>query len=636
MMLPNRRTAAAYSKVSVKDAGKTAKRLLSYLTGTYKIRFLFVLICILISAIASVAGSLFLQILIDKYITPMLGSSKPLFTGLIKAIFIMAGIYLVGVASALIYNLIMVTIEQGVQKEIRDQMFSHMQSLPIKYFDTHTHGDIMSRYTNDIDTLRQMISQSIPQVFSSVITIIFVFSAMIYVNIFLTMLVVVMVVGIFFIVRKIGGRSSSYFIKQQSVIGKINGYIEEMMHGQKVVKVFCYEEEAKKHFDMHNKELGETASKANSYANMLMPLMVNMGNLQYVFLAIAGGALAVSGIGGLTLGSIAAFLQLSRSFNMPINQVSQQLNSVIMAMAGAQRIFNLMDEKEEEDSGEITLVNAKYDNNEKTLIETKEKTKIRAWKYLQKDGSKKYIPFTGDVSFVDVDFGYEKDKTVLHNITMHAEPGKKVAFVGATGAGKTTMTNLINRFYDIQKGQILYDGISIDKIKKSDLRRSQGIVLQDTHLFTGTIMENIRYGKLDADDENVYAAAKLANADGFISMLPEKYNTVITGSGEGISQGQRQLLAIARAAVADPLVMILDEATSSIDTRTEMIVQKGMDSLMHGRTVFVIAHRLSTIRNSDVIMVMDGGRIIESGTPGQLLMQKGRYYQLYTGIFELE
>lgn len=616
------------------NMGKTIKRLLSYIKE-YKLRFIFVVIFIIISAIANVAGSMFIRVVIDDYVTPLLSEANPVFTGLLEAILIMGLVYIVGILSTLFYNRIMVSVSQGVLKKIRDEMFTHMQKLPIKYFDTHTHGDIMSYYTNDTDTLRQMLSQSIPQMFSSAITIISVLFAMFASSIYLTVFVLVFVFCIMQVTRKIAGNSGRYFVKQQRSIGEVNGYIEEMINGQKVIKVFCHEEHTKEDFDKLNEELCDNATQANIFANILMPIMANLGNLQYVLIAVIGGALALGGVGGLTLGIIASFLQLSKSFTMPINQISQQLNSIVMALAGAERIFNLMDEEEEKDGGYVTLVNVKYDR-EDNLVETDEKTYIWAWKMPNEDGTVSYTRLQGKVQFFDVDFGYDKNKIVLHDITLSAEKGEKVAFVGATGAGKTTITNLINRFYDIADGKITYDGIDIRDIHKNDLRRSLGIVLQDTNLFTGTIRENIRYGNLDATDEEVYAAAKLANADEFINMLPDGYDTVISGNGGSLSQGQRQLLSIARAAVADPPVMILDEATSSIDTRTEAIVQRGMDALMTGRTVFVIAHRLSTVQNSDVIMVLEMGKIIERGTHAQLIEQKGKYYQLYTGAFELE
>lgn len=612
----------------------TIKRLLKYF-DKYKFRFIFVLMCIVISAAASVGGSLFIQVLIDKYITPMLLSPNPSYDGLFSAISKMALLYITGVLSSFAYSRIMVYIAQGILKTIRDDMFTHMQSLPVRYFDTNTFGDVMSRFTNDTDTLRQMISMAIPQMFSSLITIIAVFSAMLYSSVYLTIFVLVMLFVMLKTIKFIGSKSGHYFIKQQVALGKINGYIEEMINGQKVVKVFCHEEKSKETFDILNENMREVSSNANKFANILMPVMGNIGNLQYVILAILGGALAIGGFGGLTLGIIASFLQLSRSFTMPISQISSQFNSIVMALAGAERIFNLMDEKPETDEGHITLVNAKYDENN-NLIPAEGYTGMWAWKCPDKDNSFRYVKVEGDVRFDDVDFGYEEGKTILHDITLFAKPGQKVAFVGSTGAGKTTITNLINRFYDIADGKIQYDGININSIKKDDLRRSLGIVLQDTNLFTGTVMENIRYGRLDATDEEVYAAAKLTNADGFIKMLPEGYNTVISGSGSELSQGQKQLITIARAAVANPPVMILDEATSSIDTRTESIVQKGMDALMHGRTVFVIAHRLSTVQNSDVIMVLDHGRIIERGNHQQLIAEKGVYYRLYTGAFEMD
>lgn len=612
---------------------KTIKRLMSYV-NRYKGRFIIVLILIFISALTSVASSLFLRTLIDDYITPLLLQDNPIFSGLLKTILTMGGIYLIGVLSTLFYNRLMVTIAQGVLKTIRDEMFSHMQTLPIRYFDTHSHGDIMSHYTNDTDTLRQMISQSIPQMFSAVITVVSVFFAMIATSVWLTIFVILFLLIIFKITGSIAGKSGSYFVKQQQALGKVNGYIEEMINGQKVVKVFCHEDKAKEEFDKINEELCKNSSEANKFANILMPIMSNLGHLQYVLIAVVGGIMAINGVGALTLGAIASFLQLSRSFTQPINQISQQLNMVVMALAGAGRIFNLIDENSEEDQGTVTLVNAK--NHDGELIEVSEHTGLWAWKYPHDDGTVTLSELKGEVRFYDVDFGYDENKTVLHDISLYAEPGQKVAFVGSTGAGKTTITNLINRFYDIADGKIRYDGININKIKKSDLRRSLGIVLQDVNLFTGTIMDNIRYGKLDATDEEVYAAAKLANADNFIKMLPDGYETIISGDGGRLSQGQKQLISIARAAVADPPVMILDEATSSIDTRTESIVQKGMDALMHGRTVFVIAHRLSTVQNSDVIMVLEQGKIIERGTHEMLIEEKGKYYQLYTGAFELE
>lgn len=620
---------------------KTLKRLFSYV-GEYKVHMIVVCVCIVLSSLANVMSSLFLQTLIDDYISPLLIEASPVFTGLLKAIAIMACIYLIGIVSTWLYNRTMAVISQRTLKRIRDQMFSHMQGLPIRYFDTNTHGDVMSHYTNDTDTLRQMISQSIPQLFSSLITIVSVFVAMLSLSIPLTLFVVIFIVLIMKSVGVIAGKSGAYFVKQQKSLGDVNGYIEEMINGQRVVKVFCYEERAKDRFDEKNEELCDSATKANSYANILMPLMGNFGHVLYVLLAVVGGVMAIAGVtnfsltgmGTLTLGAIASFLQLSKSFIMPISQVSQQASSIVMALAGAERIFELMDEESEADNGYVTLVNAEYINGE--LRETDHRTGIWAWKHPHHDGTITYTELKGNVVFDDVDFGYVPEKIVLHNVSMYAQPGQKLAFVGATGAGKTTITNLINRFYDIADGKIRYDGININKIKKADLRRSLGIVLQDVNLFTGTVMDNIRYGKLDATDEECIEAAKLANADGFIRMLPEGYNTVISGDGNGLSQGQRQLISIARAAVADPPVMILDEATSSIDTRTESIVQKGMDSLMKGRTVFVIAHRLSTIKNSDVIMVLENGHIIERGSHDKLINEKGKYYQLYTGAFELE
>ncbi|MDB2089724.1 ABC transporter ATP-binding protein [Clostridium paraputrificum] len=627
--------------IAKKADSKTLKRLLSYISQ-YRIQFIFVLVSILLSAVASVVSTLFLKTLIDDYITPLLLEAIPDFSGLARLILIMAGIYLIGVIATLFYNRVMVVIAQGVLKEIRDEMFEKMQKLPIRYFDTHSHGDIMSHYTNDTDTLRQMLTQSIPQLFSSVVTIVAVFVSMLTLSLWLTIFVVLFTFIILKVVGNIASKSSKYFVSQQKSLGNVNGYIEEMINGQKVVKVFCHEDKAKELFNQKNEELCKNATEANRFANMLGPLMNNMGYILYVSMAIVGGGLAIlgvtnvslSGVGTLTLGMIASFLQLSRSFIMPLSQVSQQLSSIVMAIAGAGRIFNLIDEKHEEDRGYVTLVNVNKINGE--IIETKEHSHHWAWKHPHSDGTITYTELKGEVRFFDVDFGYNEEKIVLHNISLYAEPGQKIAFVGATGAGKTTITNLINRFYDIADGKIRYDGININKIKKNDLRRSLGIVLQDVNLFTGTVMENIRYGRLDASDEECIQAAKLANADGFIRMLPNGYNTIISGDGSDLSQGQRQLISIARAAVADPPVMILDEATSSIDTHTESIVQSGMDSLMEGRTVFVIAHRLSTVKNSDVIMVLEKGRIIERGSHESLIKEKGKYYQLYTGAFELE
>ena len=611
---------------------KTIKRLLKYVTEGYKLQLAVVLVSIIISALVGVIGTQFIKYLIDDFITPLLGSQSPDYSGLLNVIMIMAVIYLVGVVCTFTYNRLMVNISQGVLNKIRKQMFNHMQKLPIRYFDSRTHGEIMSTYTNDVDTLRQMLSQSIPQVFSACVSMVAVLIAMFATNLYLTLVVLAMVVLMIFVSRYLGGNSSRFFVKQQEDIGKVNGYIEEMMEGQKVVKVFNYEEDSKAKFDDLNEQLCDSMTKANMYANILMPCIMNIGNLGYVLVAVIGGILSVNGI--LTIGSIAAFLQYVKAFTNPLGQVSQQMNSIIMALAGAERIFDLIDQEEEMDEGYVTLVNAKMENGK--IVESEERTGMWAWKHPHKDGRITYTRLRGQVEFENVQFGYEEKKRILHDITLTAKEGQKVSFVGATGAGKTTITNLINRFYDIQDGKIRYDRINIRKIKKDDLRRSLGMVLQDTSLFTGTIRDNIRYGKLNATDEEVEGAAKLSNADKFIKHLPHGYDTMITGNAEGLSQGQRQLLSIARAALNNPPVLILDEATSSIDTRTEKIVQEGMDKLMKGRTVFVIAHRLSTIKNSDLIMVLDHGRIIERGNHNELIAQKGTYYGLYTGAIEID
>lgn len=621
-------------KVS-KENLQTAKRLLKYVTGTYKVRFVIVFICILLSSIASISVSLSLKFLIDDFISPLIGQKDPNFAELYRALAVLGSIFLMGVIATFTYTRLMVYIGQGVLKKVRDDMFQHMQTLPIRYFDQNTNGSIMSLYTNDTDTLRQMISQSIPQALMSFFTIIVTFISMLILSPLLTILAVLIIGLMIFVTKKIGGNSGKYFVRQQKSLADVTGFVEERMNGQRVVKVFNHERKSEEEFDKLNEALFESAAQANTFANMMGPVIGNIGNLQFVLVSVLGGFLSIMGIGGITLGVMASYLQFTKSFTQPFMQVAQQFNSIVMALAGAERIFALIDEESEKDEGYVTLVNAKKDENG-NIIECKERTGMWAWKHPHSaDGSVSYTELTGDVRFEDVTFGYNEDKVILKNISLFAKPGQKLAFVGSTGAGKTTITNLINRFYDIQEGKIRYDGINITKIKKDDLRRSLGIVLQDTHLFTGTIMDNIRYGKLDATDEEVYEAAKLAHADQFIKMLPKGYDTMLSGDGEELSQGQRQLLSIARAAVANPPVLILDEATSSIDTRTESIVQKGMDNLMKGRTVFVIAHRLSTIRNSDAIIVLEHGKIIERGDHADLIKMKGTYYQLYTGKLEL-
>ena len=613
----------------------TLKRLLSYVLKNYKKQFIFVFICIIISSIASVAGSLFLQTLIDDYITPLLKDTNPVFTELLKILTVMATIYIIGILASYLYSRLMAVISQGVLRDIRNEMFTKMERLPIRYFDTNTHGDIMSHYTNDTDTLRQVLSQSLPQVITSVFSIIAIFCSMIYLSPLLTIFVIIFTILTIIVTKTISSKSAKYFLKQQYALGKVNGYIEEMLNGQKVIKVFTHEEEAKKDFDKLNDQLNDNMYHAHKFINILMPIANNLGNLQYVCIALIGTVLTINGTISLTIGTIVSFLQLTRNFAQPINQVMNQFNSIVMALAGASRIFTMMDEEPEQDNGYVTLVRV-HKQEDGTMIETKDETGTWAWRHPHHDGRVEYIELKGKIDLENVTFGYNENKIVLHDISLYAKPGQKIAFVGATGAGKTTITNLLNRFYDINSGKIRYDGINIEKIKKDDLRRSLGMVLQDTNLFTGTIKDNIKYGKSNATDDEVIQAAKLANADNFIRRLPNGYDTMLTGNGSQLSQGQRQLLAIARCAINNPPVMILDEATSSIDTRTEKIVQDGMDKLMEGRTVLVIAHRLSTVRNSKAIMVLDHGRIIERGDHNQLIEQKGTYYQLYTGAFELE
>ena len=618
-----------------KNTLQTAKRLLKYVTGTYKVQFTIVFICIIISAVASISVSLSIRFLLDDFIIPLIGQTEPDFAGLYSALSVLGCIFLAGVIASFIYNRLMVSIGQGVLKRVRDEMFEHMQTLPIRFFDVNTNGSIMSRYTNDTDTLRQMINQSIPQVLMSSITIVVTFISMLVLSPLLTILAVLMICVLVFVSRTVGGNSGRYFVRQQIDLADVTGFVEERMNGQRVIKVFNHERKSEEEFDQLNQNLFDSASKAHTFASVMGPIIGNLGNIQFVLTAVLGGILSVNHIGGITIGVIASYLQFTKSFTQPFMQVAQQFNSIIMALAGAERIFALIDEEPEVDEGYVTLVNVKKDAAG-NLIESPERTGSWAWKHPHRsDGSVTYTELKGDVRFKDMSFGYDNEHMVLHDLSLYAKPGQKLAFVGSTGAGKTTITNLINRFYDVQKGEILYDGINVNLIKKADLRHSLGIVLQDTHLFTGTIMENIRYGKLDATDEEVYAAARLSYADQFIRRLPDGYDTMLTGDGEELSQGQRQLLSIARAAVADPPVLILDEATSSIDTRTESIVQSGMDNLMKGRTVFVIAHRLSTIRNSDAIIVLEHGRIIERGDHEDLIKEKGTYYQLYTGKLEL-